>query len=159
MAARVQREHSYAADVAEVSAMLQDPTFREEVLAAMHVTRGSVRRDGDYLRIEQVQVARGIPSFARKFVGEHIVIVQEERWTVPSRRDVTGSIPGKPGAMSGTASLAGLGDVTVETVEMSVEVSLPLVGGKIEGVIADLLGKALDKEHEVGQAWLARGGR
>ena len=47
MAARVQREHSYAADVTEVSAMLQDPTFREEVLAAMHVTSGSVRRDGD----------------------------------------------------------------------------------------------------------------
>ena len=34
-------------------------------------------------------------------------------------------------------------------------VRLPLVGGKIEGLVADMLGKALDTEHRTGVEWLA----
>ena len=33
--------------------------------------------------------------------------------------------------------------------------NIPLVGGKIEGLIADLLSKALRAEHQVGVDWLA----
>jgi hypothetical protein len=34
-------------------------------------------------------------------------------------------------------------------------VHLPLIGGKVEGLIADMLRKALHAEHHVGQDWLA----
>ena len=33
---------------------------------------------------------------------------------------------------------------------------IPLVGGKIEGLVADMLHKALEAEHEVGRDYLSR---
>ena len=58
--------------------------------------------------------------------------------------------------MSGTAAVAGSGDTCVETVDLTIKVNIPLVGGKIEGLIADLLLKALKAEHKVGREYLAR---
>jgi hypothetical protein len=57
--------------------------------------------------------------------------------------------------MSGTALLTEDPDGTTETVNLTVKVNIPLVGGKIEGLIADLLSKALRTEHKVGVEWLA----
>ena len=37
---------------------------------------------------------------------------------------------------------------------MTIRVGVPLVAGKIEKLVAEMLGKALDKEHEAGQDWL-----
>lgn len=156
MATTVHEELAYDAPVEAVSAMLLDASFREQVLERQRVLRGSVAVEGVRVRIEQVQSARGIPAFASKFVGDEITIVQEEDWTTPARATITVTIPGKPGDMSGHAALAGTGSRTVETVDLTVRVGIPLVGGKIEKLIADLLAKALRKEHEVGVEWLAR---
>ena len=57
--------------------------------------------------------------------------------------------------MSGTALLTEDPGGTTETVNLSVKVNIPLVGGKIEGLVADMLGKALRAEHKVGVDWLA----
>ena len=116
------------------------------------------RGDGTQVRIEQVQPAVGIPSFARKFVGDEIQIVQTESWGSADRADVTVTIPGKPGDMTGHAVLAESGGRTTETVDLTVKVGIPLVGGKLEGLIADLLLKALKTEERVGHEWLAREG-
>jgi hypothetical protein len=156
--ARVHRETTYDASLVEVAAMLHDPAFREQVLAAQHVVHGAVQVTGDEVRVEQGYGADRVPSVARKLVGDEILIVREETWTSPSHADLRFSIPGKPGEIKGTARLAESGGRTVETVDLTVKVSVPLVGGKLEGLIADLLGKALDKEHETGHGWLAAGG-
>ena len=39
---------------------------------------------------------------------------------------------------------------------MEIKVGIPLVGGKIESLIADLLPKALKAENNVGRDYLAR---
>ena len=38
-----------------------------------------------------------MPSFAKKFVGDEIKIVQRETWTSATAADLHVSIPGKPG--------------------------------------------------------------
>jgi hypothetical protein len=156
MATTVHEELAYDAPLDAVSAMLADPAFREQVLERQRVLRGDVSVDGGTVRIEQVQSARGIPAFATKFVGDEITIVQEEEWATPDRAAITVTIPGKPGDMTGSAMLAEAGAGTVETVDLTIRVGIPLVGGKIEKLIADILAKALRKEHEVGVEWLAR---
>lgn len=135
--------------------MLLTPAFREEVLARQKVLRGSASVHGGVVEVRQVQASRGLPSFATKVVGDEIEIVQVERWD-GDRADVEVSIPGKPGEMSGHARLSEAGGRTTETVELRISVRIPLVGGKIEGLIGEMMGKALDKEQEVGAAWLAR---
>lgn len=161
MSRRVRHELTYDAPLADVAAMLADPAFRKEVCDYQRVLRSDVSveetADGTRVRIDQVQAADGIPSFAAKFVGDEIHIVQTETWPSPEHGDIEVTIPGKPGEMSGTATLAESGGTTTETVELTVKVGIPLVGGKIEGLIGDLLVKALKAENVVGREWLARG--
>jgi hypothetical protein len=157
---KVHEELRYeGATLEQVHEMLATPAFREKVCDAIGVLRKTVQieRDGEGMTatIDQVQEAKGIPGFAKKFVGDEINIVQSEDWTSPEKGNIHVSIPGKPGEMTGTALLTEDPDGTTETVNMTVKVNIPLVSGKIEGLIADLLSKALRAEHKVGVKWLA----
>ena len=153
---KLTKQLTYDAPAEAVTAMLDDPAFREAVLERQQVLRGSVDIDGDVATIEQVRSGDAIPSFARSFVGDEIVIVQTETWTSPTAARIELAIPGKPGEAAGTLVLTESGGTTTETVDLDVSVRIPLVGGKIESMIVDLVGHALDKEHEVGVEWLAR---
>ena len=143
----------------QVHEMLADPAFREKVCDYQRVLRHTVQIEKEGKRmtvsIDQVQAAQGIPGFARKFVGDEIRIVQTEDWTTPAKGNLHLTLPGKPAEMAGTAMLTGDPEGTTETVNLSVRVNIPLVGGRIEGLVSDLLGKALHAEHKVGIDWLA----
>ena len=157
---KVQQELRYdGATISDVHEMLGDEAFRAKVCDAQGVLRHTiaVERNGEAMAVtvDQVQPAQGIPGFARKFVGDEINVVQTEDWLAPAKGNITVTIPGKPGEMSGTALLTEDPDGTTETVTLSIKVNIPLVGGKIEGLIGDLLTKALRAEHRTGQKWLA----
>ncbi len=157
MATQLRKELAYDAAPEEVAAMLHDLAFRDEVIAAQHVLRGSASAKGSDVTVEQVWSSERLPSMARKFVGAEILIVQEETWGTPTSADVLVTIAGQPGDISGTSSLdPSASGGTVQTVDLSIKVGIPFVAGKLEKMIADLLDKALDKEHRVGQEWLAR---
>jgi hypothetical protein len=143
----------------QVYAMLAEPAFREAVCEYQRYHRHDITitpdGSGMSVTVDQHRPADGVPSFAQKFVGDEINVHQQERWTSPTdaRLDVT--IPGKPGHMTGTVHLAGDAGGTTETVAVDVKVSIPLIGGKIEGMIADMMVKALRAENKVGRDWLA----
>jgi hypothetical protein len=160
---KVSEELRYdGATIQQVHAMLADPDFRRAVCDAQGVLRNTVTVDDDNdgpgmtVVVDQVQAAHGIPSFAKKFVGEDINVVQTEDWTSAEKGNIHVAIPGKPGEMNGTALIVEDPDGATETVNLSIKVNIPLVGGKIEGLIADLLTKALRAEHRTGVSWLAR---
>jgi hypothetical protein len=150
---------TYDAPPTDVAAMLADPAFREKVCVAMNAVRHDVDIDGSgagmTVVVDQTQPADGIPSFAKKFVGDQIQIVQREAWKDASSATLVVEIPGKPGDFKGGIDLAGDADGTVETVEGDIKVKIPMLGGKLEGLIGDLLKKALKSEQRVGRAWLA----
>jgi hypothetical protein len=141
--------------------MLADPAFREEVCQAMHASHHTVEVQGSgaglTVVVDQTQPARGIPSYARKFVGDEIRIVQRERWTGGAGGALSLEIPGKPGTFEGTLALAGdAAGGTVESLDGEIKVRVPLVGGKLEGLVGDLFRSALQAEERVGRDWLAR---
>lgn len=158
---RVQQDLRYdGATVEQVFDMLATREFREAVCDYQRVVHRTVTVErGDdtaSVTIDQGHATDRLPGFAKKIVGEHIVMVQKEAWTDGSHGRITVTVPGKPGEMTGTATLvADAGGVT-EKVDMAVTVHLPLIGGKVEGLIADMLGKALRAEHTVGKDWLAK---
>ena len=160
MAKRITHEMTYDASLAEVAAMLSDTDFRTEVCERQGALRSDVdvtpEGEGKQVRIALVQPAAGIPSFAQKFVGNEIEIVQEEDWGSADRAAVTVTIPGKPGDMKGSATLTQNGGTTKEVVDLTIKVAIPLVGGKLEDLIGGLLLKALKTEEQVGKEWLAR---
>lgn len=160
MATRMVHEMEYDAPVGEVAAMLSDQSFREEVCLAQRATSHKVTLTGDVnakeVTIEMVQPTDRVPAVAQKIVGDSTTIVQTEKWSSPTQGDVVVTIPGKPGEMRGTATLVEKDGKTVETVDLEIKVKIPLVGGKIEDVLAKILRSALKAEHRTGQSWLSR---
>jgi len=160
MVKRLTHDLVYDAPADAVAAMLADPAFREEVCDYQRVLRRtvSVERKGSGMEvvIDQVQAASGIPSFAKKFVGDEINIVQRETWASMDESRIHVTIPGKPGEMSGTGRLDDSGGSTVHVVSLDIKVGIPMVGGKIEGLISDLLLRALKAENKVGRDYLSR---
>ena len=158
MATRLTYDLTYDAPMIAVGEMLMDAAFREQVCDAQLALRKNVSVDNDgggmKVVVDMVQAAHGIPGFAKRFVGDEIQLVQTERWSDIENARVEVAIPGKPGQMNGTLTLRESGGTTTETVEMEIRVSIPLVGGKIESLIADLMRKALRTENAVGRQYL-----
>jgi Protein of unknown function (DUF2505) len=158
----VRFEHTlrYDAPPKAVFGMLGEAVFREQVCEAQHTTEATATVDGMddtmTVTVDQHRPAEGIPSFARKFVGESIHIRQHEEWHSATDAALEVSVPGKPGHLKGTITLRPDGDGTVETVAGEIRVHVPLVGGKLEAMIAELLKHALRAEQKVGTAWLAK---
>jgi hypothetical protein len=157
---RVQEELRYdGATVEQVYAMLGTKEFREAVCDHQRVLHRTVTVEEDRasrrVTIDQGHGTDRLPGFAKKIVGAQINIVQSESWTSGTDGRITVTVPGKPGEMTGTATLVPDERGVTEKVDMTVTVNLPLIGGKVEGLIADMLRKALDSEHTVGKEWLA----
>ena len=161
MSTRIVHELTYEAPLADVAAMLADPAFRRRSASRPAATKHSVSIEGVQgdpmkVRIEYSQPTERVPGFAKKFVGAEADIVQSETWTSPEHGDIHVTIPGKPGELDGTAVLAEKDGVTTETVTLDITVKIPLVAGKIEGLIGKIFGSAMRAENRTGVAWLAR---
>jgi hypothetical protein len=147
-----------ATTVDRVYGMLGEPEFRRAVADYQGVVRCSVDvtayAEGMTVRLEQAHGTSAIPSFARKFVGDELVFVQEETWSSVEAADVQVTIPGKPGEMTGGTRLQQTGADVVHVFELAVRVSVPLVGGKVEDLVAGFIGHAFAAENKVGRKWL-----
>ncbi len=160
---QLRHEVTYDAPLAEVFAMLSDPAFRQAAAEAMGVISADVsitpQGDGISVRIDQVQATEGIPGFAKRFAGDTTRAVQVEDWSSRTGGTISIETPGKPTSIKGTLTLAESGGRTTETLEAEVKVKVPLIGGKLESLMGDLVVKGMDKEHATGVAWLAGGAR
>lgn len=157
---RFRKELTYDADADDVFEMLSDPAFREKVAQAQKALSVDVRltrsSQGFSLVTDLEQNTKGLPAIARKITGDTTRAVVAEEWASPDGGTVSITAPGKPTRAEGTISLEpGAGTGTVEVVELDVQVKVPLVGGKLEQLMADNIGAGYDIEHQVGEAWLA----
>ena len=157
-AMKLRHEITYDAPAADVWTMLSDPAFRQKSCDAMGVLSSTIAIEpvgqGMRVRIDQVQRTEGIPSFAKKFAGDTTEAVQVEEWSDPKNATLTVKTPGKPTEITGTLTLTEQGGRTVETFDGECRVKVPLIGGKLEGLMSDLFRKGMDKEHQAGVAWL-----
>ncbi len=159
-AVRIRHEAVYAADPDTVYAMLVDPAYRVRVCEAMGVLSQEVSvepaGEGHLVRIDQEQPTAGVPSFARKFAGETTRAVQVETWQAasPRRAALTIETPGKPTRTEGSLTLGPHADGAVVTLEADLTVTVPLIGGRLEKLMADLFRAGRETEHAVGVAWL-----
>jgi hypothetical protein len=156
---RFEHLNSYAASAAEVHAMLMDREFREQVCAAQEALEHSVdiSGTGDRMTVEitRTQSMEGAPTVAVKLTGETVKIVQRETWTGPRNAEFAMEIPGKPGHLRGALTLRDTADGCEELIVGEVKVSIPLVAGKLEKLIGDILARGLRREGRVGATWLA----
>lgn len=162
VAKKIDWVQQYQADADEVFAMLCDPEFVEHKCLAS----GSIEASADVFEedtlitiVSRRVLPAKLPGFAKKFVGETVTLVETQRWTSDQDaglRTATFVVDfgNNPIGFSGDVNLDPHPQgTTVQTVG-SLKCTVPLVGGKIEGVAEEWIVKYLDKEQRVGTAWL-----
>jgi uncharacterized protein YndB with AHSA1/START domain len=155
---KLRHEISYDAPLADVYAMLADPEFRQAAAAAAGVISADVTitptGKGMSVHIDQVQPTAGVPGFAKKFAGETTRAVQTEEWASPAGGTISIDTPGKPTSMKGTLALSESGGRTTQVFEVEVKVKVPLIGGRLEKLMAELTTEGREHERAAGEAWL-----
>ncbi len=158
---RFQHTATYNAPAAEVFAMLTDPAWREKVGTAQGVVSSKVTvtpegpdSTGRRVVIDQVQNTAGLPAIAKKIAGETTRAVVTEVWTSSTTGTIEILAPGKPTKAVGTVSLVAEGDTTRHVTDLEVTVKVPIIGGKLEQLMADNIDKGMEIEEAVGAAWL-----
>jgi hypothetical protein len=155
---RFRHDLPYDATPAQVYSMLSDTAFREAVCAAQDVVSVDARilpsGEGMSVTIDQVQ-RTPVPAFARKIIGATTRAVQREEWSDHQAATLVIETPGMPGSMSGTITIEPSGKKAVEVVELEIRSGVPLIGGRLEKLMADLVRKSVEVEHRTGIAWLA----
>ncbi|MBK5307324.1 MAG: DUF2505 domain-containing protein [Frankiaceae bacterium] len=96
----------------------------------------------------------GVPGFLERFLPKEGKAVQHESWGPPGpdgicRGTWSVDIPGAPAKLGGTASVEPSGDGSVQIINGTAQVSIPLIGGKAEGFIVDMTQKLMAKEAEL----------
>jgi carbon monoxide dehydrogenase subunit G len=161
---RIQTSFDYAATPEDVFAMLADPEFQAAKVEATHPLphTESVTPKGEQTEIVTSRVIStdGFPDFAKSMIGPKVRVSETIVW---SRGSADGSRTGTihiamgdaPVSMSGTLRLAPGGTGTRIDVDGDLKAKIPLVGGKVEKAAEGPILGAIDKEQEVGTAWLA----
>ena len=153
--------HRFAAPAAQVLQMLTDRAFREQVcerqqaLSAEVVVTGAGH--GAEVVVRQTQSMAGAPAIATKLTGDTVTLEQRELWRSATAADLSITLPGKPVELrGGRITLTDRPDGGCEQVlDGDLRVKVPLVGGKLESMLAEVLRADLRRQPEVGDAWLA----
>lgn len=99
-----------------------------------------------------------LPGVVTQFHRGDLSFVRAEAWTPVTDGRATaivkGSIPGAPATLSGTAVLVSAGAGSRLEFTGSVEVRIPLVGGKVESFIGGQLVDLLIAEQQFTTAWI-----
>ena len=105
--------------------------------------------------------ASRLPGLVAQFHHGDLSFVREETWT-PVRdgqttATVRGTIPGAPATLSGTAMLTPTDPGSRLDFAATVEVRIPLVGGKVETFIGSQLVELLIAEQRFTTDWISSG--
>ena len=153
----------FDADVETVYRLVSDPDFIERKYADQGATDISIEtdaRDGNPRHVIKRKVTIDLPSFAKKVMQPTNTVVQVDDWA-PAGADgsrvcsYTVEVQGVPSKIAGTVTLAPDGDGTRQDIRAEVKVSIPLLGGKLEGFAVDSGKKVLAEEAQFTRAELA----
>jgi len=155
----------YEGGVEQVHRAFSDQTYWLQRLAdsgADKATLDSMKVGSDGgIDVVTTQVLRRdrLPGIVTQFHPGDLAIVREEVWSPvnggSASATVTGDIPGAPVSLTGTAVLepTGNGGSRLQFT-VTVEVRIPLVGGKVENFIGSQLVELLIAEQRFTTAWI-----
>jgi hypothetical protein len=99
-----------------------------------------------------------LPALATQFHRGDVHIVRTEAWSPVSggeaHAEVTGSIPGAPASLRGKAALVPTAARSRMELTVTIEVDIPLVGGKIETFIGAQLAELITAEQRFTSLWI-----
>ena len=155
MSTRVSSVEQLESPLDDVFRVLTAASWVEHKAAALHdggrVVDRQATAEGGVLLVVSRTLPRGAPGFVERFLPADGRLVQSDRWEggAPGEaRSGTWSValPGAPATLGGTMRLDPAGTGTRYAVDGQVEVRVPLIGGKAERYVAEMVGKLARKE-------------
>jgi len=136
-------KHSFDKPAAAVMRMFADRAYFERKYQALGFRDIEVLEhaaDGRRFRIKVRYSAPNsapLPDFARRFLGENNLITQSDTWDVEKRTGrIEAEIRGVPVKVSADMKLADEGGGSANTLKWNLSCGIPLIGGKLEQVVA-----------------------
>lgn len=155
----------YDGTVGQILEAFSDEGYWRERLArsgADEATLDSLTTDADGgvdVITTQTLHADRLPGVVTQFHRGNLSCVRKERWTPTADGGagavVRGSIPGAPATLTGTAVLTPVGAGSRLNFTATVEVRIPLVGGKVETFIGSHLVELMVAEQKFTTTWIA----
>jgi hypothetical protein len=100
-----------------------------------------------------------LPAVITQFHRGDLRIVRTESWSPvtdgTAHAELNGSVPGAPVSLVGTAELAPSDSGSRMAFRATVEVNIPLVGGKLESFIGGKLAELVSAEQRFTTLWIA----
>ncbi|ALA66596.1 DUF2505 domain-containing protein [Corynebacterium lactis] len=149
---------NFTQPVDKIYASLTDASFWEKVANRFSAAEGKVEKfetseAGTTVVIRQSVAADKIPDQAQKFVKSGVSLTRT--FVISPLADgtatstVTTETSGVPVTFQATQKLAGQGEGSVLTTDSEFSITVPLVGGMLEGKAAPYLERVLDAETAV----------
>ncbi|MDL5155272.1 DUF2505 domain-containing protein [Actinomycetospora termitidis] len=155
MARPIQHSAVFPHPVDTVVGALTDDAYLNARLAELGGKDAAlVSHEGDRIVLRQGVPVEFLPSVVRRFTGDDLILDRTETWNGP-HADVAVDVRGLPGSITGTQQVVPDGEGSRLTVDASTTVPVPMVGGKIEGVVAEQVGELLRWEADFLTRWLA----
>ena len=165
MTTEISRSFPCPADVDTVFTAISSAGWAErkarELRDGSLVVQRELRPDGGVLLAVSRQLPDGVPGYLERFLPKDGRVVQTDDWG-PARPDGTrqgtwrADIAGAPAQVGGAMRFEPSATGSTYVIDGTVRVSVPLVGGKAERFLAELIGKLMDKEAEVLRGMVSR---
>ena len=157
MSAPVSSSSESPGDVEQVFAVLTSEQWPARKAAELHdgsrVVERTVRPDGGVRLVQSRELPKGGPGFLERFLPADGRVVQTDDWGPVldgARRGTwTVEIPGAPARLGGTLLLEPTAAGSRYVIAGEATVPIPLVGGKAERFIAEMVGKLSAREAEL----------
>lgn len=163
MPSRLEHRANFPAPVETVYSILVDEVFLTERLndiggKGAALLEHSRSEDQAAFRLRQGVDANRLPGPVRSILNGDLVVEREERWRSGSAGYEAASrvtIAGMPAEIKSRSRLVSRSDSAELLITAEIRVSIPLIGGKIEKVVSEQVGKLLSAEAEYAEKWLA----
>lgn len=162
MSVTVRATHEYSHPLAKVWEAFSEPDFYCAKFEGIgHRNVEVVTSDSDEHAFS-IEVSREVPfeapAFLRSMLGEWNTLLQSEQWMRAAKgvyqNELLIQAHGVPVRMTGTMKLSAKGKGCVNEVAITIRASVPLIGGKVEQVVARDTEANLQAEYDFIQRYL-----
>lgn len=163
MASRIEHRAEFGFGVSEVfAAQSSEPAVRARLseIGGEHAALLDYSAAGDRVRfhLRQGVGAEKLPSVVRSLHRGDLFVDRHESWTIIEGRYsgiAQATVSGIPGEITAHTELRSRGEGTLLEITGEVRIRIPLVGGKLEGFVAEQVTHLLAREAEYSAQWLA----
>lgn len=165
MSRRIEHAVTYDRSSQLVHAVLLDEAYwraRVESIGGPGASLDSMEAvdGGIVVRLTQAIAAEHLPSVVRNLTSGDLLVQRTERWGPLERWSAVGtfsaSVPGAPVTLDGTHALSGDDTSATSRTAGAAKVAVPLLGSKIEKIIAENILELLNVEQQFTHSWLAQ---